>query len=336
MVPMLGLCSSCPDGVCPEDFDVNTAMMNMVLGDCASACPGLAAVMALLEEDDGGECSEMETLRCVAAGPEGCEMMAGDANESLASCECARLCPETDDVEDMVGLVLGLGADVENATKWDQLCPIEGDIRCLVVTNAAVCGNDQAEVVTEVVTPVLALLEGCAESWEPRALSVVLTMAMTVADPAAFVEAETSKAAVEQGIADAAGVSPDKVTATLTVGSRRLQASDRRLEGTVDVSAEIEADNAAAVTALQSSVAAIEPTAMTESLNTALESAGLPAVVVASLAAAVAEPPARYVAPAPAPPAGESREELPSGESFALKSGLSLLGVAFITGSLMA
>jgi len=155
------------------------------------------------------------------------------------------------------------------------------------------------------VAELLAIVGGCAETWTPRPLSVILTMAMTVADPAAFIADPDSKIAVEAGIAAAAGVTADKVDATLTVGTRRLQGSNRRLQGTVDVSAEIQAENAAAVADLQSSVNEITPDAMATNLNAALTEAGLPTVEVAALSAAAASPPARYVAAPPdetAPP----------------------------------
>jgi hypothetical protein len=209
----------------------------------------------------------------------------------------------------------------DNATKWDMVCPIEADIRCIIVTNLAICGVREPDA-----DILLALLRGCAQDWSPRALEVTLSMSMTVEDPQAFVDDASSKTAVEAGIATAAGVSPDKVVATLSVGSRRLQGSDRRLQqGSVDVSAEIQAENAGAVAALQSSVAGIEPAAMTTSLNDALSSAGLPTVAVASLTATVAEPPVRYVAP-------EVNDN--SDDSFAMKHGLSLFGVAFLVGSI--
>jgi hypothetical protein len=195
-------------------------------------------------------------------------------------------------------------------------------------TNRVICDVTQDDS-----TMISGLLEGCAEDWTPRAVSVTLNMPMTVDDPAAFVANEASKPAVEEGIAAAAGVSIHKVKATLTVPdpSRRLQGSDRRLQGTVDVSAEIQAENAAAVADLQTTVAAIEPAAMTTSLNTALESAGLPTVEVTELTAAASEAPTRYVPPTDNTGGGSNGDD-----DFATKHGLSLLGVAFIVGSLTA
>lgn len=148
-----------------------------------------------------------------------------------------------------------------------------------------------------------------------------MTMSMTVEDPSAFVANANSKAAVEEGIAAAAGVERNKVDATLTVGSRRLQGLDRRLQGTVDVSAEIEADNAGAVAALQESVNSIEPAAMTTSLNSALADAGLPTVAVSSLSAAAAP----ALSPSPGgftPPSSEDTEDY--GDSGAGHLGLSM------------
>jgi hypothetical protein len=150
---------------------------------------------------------------------------------------------------------------------------------------------------------------------------------MTVEDPAAFVANEASTPAVEAGIAAAAGVDAHKVKATLSVGSsRRLQGSVRRLQGTVDVSAEIQADSAADVAALQTTVSGIEPAAMTESLNTALADTGL-TVTVTALEATVSAAPTRYVPP-------ETDNSGGGDDDFATKHGLSLLGVAFIVGSL--
>jgi hypothetical protein len=107
------------------------------------------------------------------------------------------------------------------------------------------------------------------------ALAVKVAMEITVDDPAEFVADPANKMAVEAGIAEAAGVDASDVEAVLTV-ARRLQESLRRLTGgAVNVEATIHTEDAAAATAMVATVAAIEPAAMTEALETAFEDAGI-------------------------------------------------------------
>lgn len=159
-------------------------------------------------------------------------------------------------------------------------------------------------------------------------MSVVVTMAMEVADPAGFVADPNSKLTVEQGIAAAASVAPNKVTATLTVGVRRLQGSDRRLQaGTVDVSADIQADTADDVAGLADTVGAITVASMTTNINSALADAGLPTVTVqaGSLTAEAAPAPERYVAPTVAP---TSPNEESTAHQMTFCGGMAVLALA--------
>jgi len=171
-------------------------------------------------------------------------------------------------------------------------------------------------------------LVNCASAWSPVPMSVVVTMAMAVENPADFVADPNSKLTVEQGIAAAAGgIAVHKVSATLTVGSsRRLQGSDRRLQaGTVDVSADIQADTAADVDDLATSVGLITADAMTTSINSALTDAGLPTVTVSSLIAEAAPAPERYVAPTVAP---TSPNEESTAHQMTFCGGMAVLALA--------
>lgn len=139
-------------------------------------------------------------------------------------------------------------------------------------------------------------------------MAVTLNMALTVADPAAFVANEASQGAVEQGIADAAGnsVSADDVDAVLSVG-RRLAAdlrNSRRLQGTVNVEATILAGAPGDVAALETTMGSITANSLTTSINAALTDASVDVTVTASepVVAAAAAPSAA----APAPPPGSS------------------------------
>jgi hypothetical protein len=122
------------------------------------------------------------------------------------------------------------------------------------------------------------------------ALAVTVSMQLTVDDPEEFVADEKNKVAVEKGIADAAGVDEGDVEAVLTVASRRLQQSLRRLSGGVDVDATIFTEDAAAATAMVALVEDIEPEAMTTAIETAFEEAGLNATVAV---ASISEPEAQ-------------------------------------------
>lgn len=108
-------------------------------------------------------------------------------------------------------------------------------------------------------------------------LAITVSMALTVADPSAFVADNANKRAVEAGIASAAGVTTDAVEAVLTVGQRRLRVQDtqRRLQGTVDVAATIHTASAEAAAAMQGTVGSINATQMTASIATAFTNAGI-------------------------------------------------------------
>lgn len=115
-------------------------------------------------------------------------------------------------------------------------------------------------------------------------------MGLTVAEPQTFVDDESSKAAVEAGIAAGAGVSASAVNAVLTVGGRRLAARGRVLQDAmVSVEATIEVEDAAAAATLQTTVAALAPSTMASSLNAALTEAGVTSgVTVATMTATAA------------------------------------------------
>jgi len=151
-------------------------------------------------------------------------------------------------------------------------------------------------------------------------LSVTVAMALTVADPAAFVADQGNKRAVEQGIAVAAGVDESAVDAVLTVGSRRLQVAMRRMQdGTVNVEATVHAADAPALATLTTSLTEVDATLMTTHITTAFAANNIEGVTitVSSLAdpvqaptateAYAAEEAAAAPATSPAPPAsGES------------------------------
>jgi len=153
-------------------------------------------------------------------------------------------------------------------------------------------------------------------------LSVTVAMALTVADPTAFVAAQANKRAVEKGIATAAGVVESAVDAVLTVGSstRRLQVAMRRMQaGTVRVDATVHAADAPALASLTTSLTAVDETSMTTHITTAFAASSIQGVTitVSSLTPPVQAPTASqaYAAevvaaavpatPAP-PPSGES------------------------------
>jgi len=194
------------------------------------------------------------------------------------------------------------------------LCPVEETVRCIVNTTACSVPDmrrlDSHSNSTEANDdPTLAILGYC-----DAVLAVTLTMDLTVADPAAFVANPASEAAVAAGIAEAASVTAEAVEVTLTVASRRLESHGEATSGTVNVVATIQAADADAVAALQTSVNAIEPTIMATHLNTALEAIGVN-VSVSSLAA-IAAPTA-----ASGPTAGPgSSDANPASESNAFKA----------------
>jgi hypothetical protein len=139
---------------------------------------------------------------------------------------------------------------------------------------------------------------GTADETAAAPTTVDLAMAMTVDDPAAFVADEASGPAVEAGIATATGVEASAVTATLSVGSRRL-GGRRAQAGTVDVAATIQAADAAAAAALQDTAAAVTAEAMATALNDALMDLNV-TVTVTSLSAELGE--AGNAAPSPSSP----------------------------------
>lgn len=132
------------------------------------------------------------------------------------------------------------------------------------------------------------------------ALAVTVSMALTVDNPAEFVQDDANRMAVEDGIASAAGVEAEAVEAVLTVAQRRLQESLRRLQdgsGTVDVAATIHTADATAAEDLLTTIGNIDAATMTESIAAAFEDASInititvtdvapPAVQTASEAAA--------------------------------------------------
>lgn len=138
-------------------------------------------------------------------------------------------------------------------------------------------------------------------------MSVTVSMALTVQDPAAFVANADSAMAVAAGIATAANVSAASVSVELSV-ARRLEEDlrgSRRLQGTVNADATILVQDAGDVSTLQATVSTIEPSVMATSLNTALSTAGIAGVTVevTSLTAEAAA----------APSAGASAAGAPSG-----------------------
>lgn len=100
---------------------------------------------------------------------------------------------------------------------------------------------------------------------------------MTVADPAAFINNDTVKAAIADGIATAADVALDLVTVVLSLG-RRLLAAKRRLSGVVVASYTISVPAGASLSA-SSVMAALTPTALTNSVVNSLSRVGTAATV---------------------------------------------------------
>jgi len=427
LLPLLGLCASCPNGVCPEDFDPMRGMMAMMMEACETACPGTVDFMMAMQAEelrlamapapgddeprrmDGHEdqgmgdvldmlpmmCDHEDIVECLGENMAACESgmqgrrLAGHNQDDLDDhddhddhddglgglvsmlplCatvgenmsdadmwafmavpqECEVACSGTrtfmssmlpvisDNWLDMLPLVcdnvavvtcMGENSDgicqmgdddeegfhamlplcscqtecpnfipgmaatdrltnaMDNATKSDLLCPKESSVRCMAGQSSCI-GDMSADNVSIIVD----ILDGCSSVWIPRPLAVAVSMELSVADPAAFVANPASQTAVEQGIAEAAGVDSSKVVATLSV-ARRLRQSDRRLQGTVNVDATVEADSADAVDALQTRVAAVTAETMATELNSALTAAGIEAtVVVSDLVAEVAPPP---------------------------------------------
>jgi len=315
-----------------EDSDTGNSDRPDVSEACEAACPGLnASITGYMTEaiaagmmsenrlrrlnghemrddgdgeDDGGimvsmrpmlemACPYIDDIMCMESNrPGDCgEASEGDddgSGETQNMCTCASTCSMS-----FLGAfdqIMATFAMTEEADKHDKLCPVEATATCIAGTSACPGGGNSSD---PMIATVVALLAGCEGNWTPRALSVALTMELTVADPAGFVANPASQAAVATGIASAAGVSIDKVDVTLTV-ARRLQNLNRRLQGgTVNVAATIEADSAGALASLTASVAAIPADTMATSLNTQLEAAGIEAVTVASLAAVDAPPPMR-------------------------------------------
>merc|ERR1740138_1007017 len=114
---------------------------------------------------------------------------------------------------------------------------------------------------------------------------------MTVPDPAGFVADEASAPAVEAGIAATLdGGEAAHVEAVLTV-ARRLLGSRRLQSGSVNVEATIQADDAAAATALQTAAAAVTADSMATALNEALMDLNV-TVTVSSLTAELGDAPA--------------------------------------------
>merc|ERR1712166_1333562 len=121
-------------------------------------------------------------------------------------------------------------------------------------------------------------------------LAVTVSMEITVDTPAAFIQDLDIKMAVEAGIASAANVSSEAVGAVLTVASRRLDISQRRLQGNVNIDATIHTLDTNEVETLRQTVAVIEPSAMTASINAAFK--GAVTVEVAAIGLPVVAPPA--------------------------------------------
>jgi len=118
------------------------------------------------------------------------------------------------------------------------------------------------------------------------------------------------KMAVEAGIASAAGVSSEAVVAVLTVASRRLDLSQRRLQSNfnVNIDATIHTLDTNEVETLRQTVAVIEPSAMTASINAAFNAAftGAVTVEVAAIGLPVVAPPASGTAESEAATQSES------------------------------
>lgn len=248
-----------------------------------------------------------------------------DMAEMENMCTCSSTCSmDIIPAQRKVGAVLA-NMNATEDDNLDLLCPYEATVSCMGDQSA--CIGDTS---TEEVDSIREMLTGCADTWTPRPLAVAVTMALTVDDPEAFVQDPASGRAVARGIASAAGVSPAQVTVTLSV-ARRLQESDRRLQGSVNVDAEIEADNADAVADLETTVSAIETTTMTQELTTAISNAGITATVtVDSMSAEVAAPPVRQES-LPALPSYDLPSEGGSGGgsgSTPTSSGASEIGVS--------
>jgi len=168
------------------------------------------------------------------------------------------------------------------AESLDDLCPIEGYVRCFVGCLLPGPFNDVTRAST------LPVLDQCGSAWTPRPLSVVMTMRLSVSDPAAFVADVTNQEAVQEAIAQVANVDGNRVEVTLSVARRLEAASGRRAQGAVNVEATIRAENADAVPALEAALAAISAA----DVITALSNNGVSALV-AGISAVTAPPPER-------------------------------------------
>lgn len=128
---------------------------------------------------------------------------------------------------------------------------------------------------------------------------------MEVADPTAFVENPESEGAMQIAVADVANVHVDTVSVDLSAVpmTRRLLAARRLQQLVVAVEANITVADESAATALQTTIAAVSPEAMSNATNDALTEVGLDDlfnVTVTALASEVVLPPS----PAPPIPAG--------------------------------
>lgn len=118
---------------------------------------------------------------------------------------------------------------------------------------------------------------------------VQVSIGITVADPQAFVNDTSSKAAMEVGVATSVGVPTSTVNAILTIGGRRIMARGRVLQGgIVNVDATVEVAYAAAAATLATTVAAIAPETMALCLNVAFTVAGVTADVTVTAITATA------------------------------------------------
>jgi len=137
-------------------------------------------------------------------------------------------------------------------------------------------GNTSAPVTPDTpVTKNTSHSTGSDASDAGKVISASITM--TVADPAAFIKNDTVKAAIAAGIATAADVALDLVTVVLSLG-RRLRAAKRRLSGVVVASYTITVPAGASFSAT-SVMAALTPTALTNSVANSLTRVGTAATV---------------------------------------------------------
>lgn len=277
---------------------------------CAAGGSALECTMASLTDNSSpcfGDASvqAMGTMRsmCTAEGrmrmmgifltnSTGCEAacpgaVAAFGNYMYASIDQSQRFPDDDDGRRLAGH----GRDIiERHALMNVLCPMEAHVDCFIAAAACVVANDP-----DMTKP--PMMDNCDV---PMAVSVSMTL--SVADPAAFVQNEASEGAVAAGIANSAGesVSAEDVQVDLSV-ARRL-ASDlrnsRRLQtaGSVNVDATILAGAPDDVAAIQTTMGSVSAADLTTNINTALTDAGVSAEVTATaptveLAAAPASAP---------------------------------------------